>query len=133
VSQENVQLVKEAADAYNRGEVEAMLEYYDPNIEWVTPSGAIDDYVYKGHAGVKKLLSLWTEQFDNFHVDVARVLDLADDQVLVLGYQRGHIKGSDHELEQQMAYDGEVRDGKVTRVRVYLSWEDALKAVGLEE
>jgi hypothetical protein len=32
-----------------------------------------------------------------------------------------------------MAFAGEIREGKVARVRLYLSWEEGLKAVGLEE
>jgi hypothetical protein len=33
VSEENMQLVKEATEAYNRGGIEATLAYYDPNVE----------------------------------------------------------------------------------------------------
>jgi ketosteroid isomerase-like protein len=133
VSQENVKLFHEAVAAYERGGVEATLEYYDPNIEWITSSEAIDDYAYRGHEGVRKLWSLWIEQFDNFRLDAERVVDLADDRILVLGYQRGKIKGSDHELEQPLGVTIEVHEDKITRALVYMSWEEALKAVGLEE
>ena len=133
MSRENVKLFHEAVAAYERGGADATLEYYDPNIEWITASEGIDDYVYRGHEGVRKLWSLWTEQFDNFRLDAERVLDLADDRVLVLGYQRGQIKGSDLELEEPLGVTIEVHEGKITRVRVDISWEEALKAVGLEE
>jgi ketosteroid isomerase-like protein len=89
--------------------------------------------LYRGHEGVRKLWSLWTEQFDNFRLDAERVVDLADDRVLVLGHQRGQIKRSDDELEQPVGVTIEVHEGKITRARVYMSWAEALKAVGLEE
>ena len=133
MSEENVEVVRAAFAAYARGGAEATLAYYDPNIEWITASEAIDNYVYSGHEVVRKLWSLWTEQFDNFRLDAERVVDLADDRVLVLGYQRGQIKGSDDELEQPLGVTIEVHEGKITRVRVYMSWEEALKAVGMEE
>jgi hypothetical protein len=36
-------------------------------------------------------------------------------------------------LEQPLGVATEFRDGKATRFQVYFSWEEALKAVGLEE
>jgi ketosteroid isomerase-like protein len=56
-----------------------------------------------------------------------------DNRVLVLGYQRGRIKGSDQKLQHEIAFAGEIREDKVARVRIYLSWEEGLKAVGLEQ
>jgi ketosteroid isomerase-like protein len=47
--------------------------------------------------------------------------------------QRGRIKGSSHELEHRVAWDCEVRDGRVARVHPYFSWEEGLEAVGLAE
>jgi ketosteroid isomerase-like protein len=127
-----MQLVKEATDAYNRGGIEAALEYYDPNVEFITASEGIDDRVYRGHDGMREHYSLWREHFDDFHLDRERILDVDDSRVLVLGHQRGRIKGSDQKLQHEIAFAGEIRDGKVERVRIYLSWDEALKAVGLE-
>ena len=34
MSEENVEAIKRAADAYNRGDVDAVLQELDPEIEW---------------------------------------------------------------------------------------------------
>jgi ketosteroid isomerase-like protein len=36
MSQENLEIVRAAAAAYNRGDLEALMEAYDPAVEFVT-------------------------------------------------------------------------------------------------
>jgi ketosteroid isomerase-like protein len=64
---------------------------------------------------------------------VERVVDVDEDRVVVLLYQRGRIKGTDHTLEGRLGIATKFRDGRATRFQVYFSWEEALEAVGLEE
>jgi hypothetical protein len=45
----------------------------------------------------------------------------------------GRIKGSSHQLEHRVAWDCQVRNGRVARVDPYFSWEEGLEAVGLAE
>jgi hypothetical protein len=57
MSQENVEIVRRVSDAYNRGDVGAMLDELHPEIEWHPwlqlqfGGGAT---VYRGHQGVRK-------------------------------------------------------------------------------
>ena len=132
MSQENVQVVRDAIAAFNRGGVEAALEYVDPTIEWIGPPDWLEQRIYSGHDGIRRLASVWTENFDDFRLDLEKAID-AGDHVVALGCQRARIKGSDDRIEQPVGYDWEVRDGKGTRVQVYFSWEEALEAAGLKE
>ncbi len=133
MSQENVEISSNAMAALIRDGVEEFLDYCDPNIEWITPPDWLEERVYIGYDGVRQAVALFGGQVDDFHVELERVVDVDDDRVVVLLYQRGRIKGSGHTLEQPLGVATEFRDGRATRFEVYFSWEEALKAVGLEE
>jgi len=70
MSQEEVTAVSDTITAFNSGGVEAALEYLDPNIEWIGPPEWLEDRIYEGHDGMRKLASLWTEQFDGYRLDL---------------------------------------------------------------
>ena len=128
-----MEVVYETAAAYNRGGVEAALEYFDRNVELVAPPEWPEDRVGWGHAGARKVYSDWAQQFDDFRLGEGRVIDAGENGVVALFTQRGRIRGSDRELEQPVGMHYEVRAGKITRWHAYLSWDEALKAVGMEE
>ena len=132
MSQENVEIVRETLDAFNRQGVEAALAYFDPEIEWVGPPEWLEQNLYKGHDGIREIASVWTENFDEYRLDLEKAID-AGDHVLALVHQRARIKRSGDWIEQAIGYDWEVRDGKGIRVQVYFSWEQALEAAGLSE
>ena len=98
----------------------------------IGPPDWLEQRIYSGHDGIRRLASVWTENFDDFRLDLEKAID-AGDHVVALGCQRARIKGSDDRIEQPVGYDWEVRDGKGTRVQVYFSWEEALEAAGLKE
>jgi ketosteroid isomerase-like protein len=82
---------------------------------------------------MRKIASVWGENFDEYRLDLEKVIDVGGDRVAALVYQRGRIKRSSDWMEQRIGYDWEVRDGRGIRVQVYFSWEEALEAVGLSE
>jgi hypothetical protein len=42
MSQENVEVIRRAAAAFERGDLEGMLRYHDPEIEWVTTGAFVE-------------------------------------------------------------------------------------------
>jgi hypothetical protein len=124
-------MVRDAIGAFNRDGVEDALAYLDPEIEWLGPPEWLEDRLYLGHDGVRRLASFWTESFDEFRLDLERVIDLEGNEVVVLINQRGRMKGSDNWIEQPVGWHLQLRDGRVARAYIYFTWADALKAVGL--
>ena len=133
MSQENVETAYDVVAAYNRDGTEALLEYFDPDVELVAAPEWPEDRVSWGHAGIRKVMGAWNDRFDDFRVDPARVIDAGESGVVVLYTLHGRIKDSDRELVQSVGLRFEFRGDKITRWHSYLSWEQALKAVGLEE
>jgi ketosteroid isomerase-like protein len=133
VSQENVRLVTEAFEDYARDGIDATLSYFHPDVEWIVPEW-LEGETFRGHGGVRRAFGVMDDVFEHYRLDVEKVIDCPGDRVVMLLYQRGLIKGTDSEIEQQIAYDIEIHDRLATRVLVYSRWNDpALKAVGLEE
>ena len=72
MSQENVEQTKRAADAYNRRDVDAMLEELHPEVEWHSALSILlsgSPTVYRGHAGVGEWFREIDEALDEIHVE----------------------------------------------------------------
>ncbi|MDQ2939856.1 MAG: nuclear transport factor 2 family protein [Actinomycetota bacterium] len=130
MSEENVEVVRRTLETFNREGIEAALQYFDAEVEWLGPPEWLEQHLYKGHDGIRKIASVWSENFEEYRLDPEELID-AGDQVVALVHQRGRIKGSADLIEQRIGYVWAVRNGKGARVQVYFSWEEALRDAGL--
>ena len=131
MSQENVELVQAAFRSFEEGDIEGVLLACDENIE-ITQSAELlgasrNQY---GHAGVREAFGIWPEQWDDFRLDVVRVIDVGD-RVLVTTIQHGRGKGSGVEVEMPFAFVFAVHAGKIVEWRIFTREGEALAAVGL--
>ena len=134
MSQENVEVVRGMLQAFADRGLDAMAEFWDPDIDWRAAEGAIDDVgEMHGPVAVRRYVQDWIDTFDSLSVVAEELRDVADDRVLAIQRLKGRAKLSGIEVELRYAGVNTVRDGKVVRAREYLRVEDALKAVGLEE
>ena len=78
-------------------------------------------------------MRIWTEDFEDWSVELERAIDAGEDRVVAVFHQRaiGKASRAPVELHQGMVY--ELEDGRVIRMRNYVDPADALKAVGLTE
>jgi ketosteroid isomerase-like protein len=110
---------------------EAQGRYLDPDIEWEwEATGAVGD-VFRGLYGVARYWADWAADWESYVYRVKEyrnlgswVLTLAD----VKAVGRGGIP-----VEMQVFQMWQVRDGKVSVMRAFLSEAEALEAVGLSE
>jgi ketosteroid isomerase-like protein len=124
----NAEIVESGWEAFNDEGVEAALQYLDPEIEWWGPDDWLEERVYRGHDGVRRLLAFWTQAFDEYHVDVDETREFGT-SVLALCHQRGRMKGTGGRIENPIAFIfWEFRNDKAKRVDVYFSWEAAQDA-----
>ena len=135
MSQENVEAFKRAAKAGNRRDFEAMLEEFDPEVEWHPGLAALlggETTVYRGHEGVRELVRDLNESFAEFDLKYSEIRDLGD-RLLAIGRLRARGKASGAVTESPFCYVGEFRNGKVIGVRTFLDPKQALEAAGLRE
>ncbi len=135
MSQENVGSFKRFLDAYNRRDVEAMLEELDPEVEWhpaiLTPLEG-EPTVYRGHEGMREWVRDLDEVFAEIDVEFSEIRDLGD-RIVAIGSIRMRGKGSGAETESPIASVSDLKNGKSIRVRTYLDPKEALEAAGLRE
>jgi ketosteroid isomerase-like protein len=133
VSQENLELLRRGIEAWNRREVDAWLDLGTPDVEWM-PAGpaAVEQAVYRGHDEVRNGIAAVFETWEVFELQEGEVRDLGE-STLWLGRVRMRGNASGVELEQEFAIHNVARDGRIALIRTFLSWQEALKAVGLEK
>jgi ketosteroid isomerase-like protein len=133
MSQENVDLVYRASDAFNRRDLEALLALADPEVEAHSRIVELEGGgPYRGHEGVRKW---WKDVFDiapDLRHEIEQVRDAGDITVARLR-QRGRGVGSDAPMEQTQWMVTRWRDRKAVWWKVLLSEEEALEAAGLQE
>ena len=135
MSQENVEIVRRVSDAYNRGDVEAMLDELHPEVEWhpwLQLQLGGEATVYRGHQGVQTGIGELEEAFSEIQAEQSEIRDLGE-RVVAIGRHRARGKESGAITESPLAWIVEFESGKVIRVREFLDPEEALGAVGLSE
>ena len=70
MSQENVEVVRQVVEAFNRRDLAAMTQRFDPEIEW-EPAGpaAVERPVYRGRDDVSSGFAAAWEAWEVFRVD----------------------------------------------------------------
>jgi ketosteroid isomerase-like protein len=131
MSQENVEIVRSAFEAYNRGDLAAVLEAVDPSVVIVQPL-ELGGSTQHGHAGVVEALGMWPEEWDDYETDLVRTID-AGEHVVVVARQRGRSRATGMELDARFSFLMTLREGKIASWRLFVHEHDALEAVGLSE
>ncbi len=133
MSQENVEVVKESLAAYADGGIEVLLPFVRPDVVCYPFPEWVEEGVYRGHDGVRKVATIWTDTFDDFRVEFDEVEDHGSN-VVALGTISGLIKVTGAPLRQPMGVVySSFRNGLIGEIHFFTTWQQALKAVGLEE
>ena len=133
LSEKNVEIVRKSFDAIGRGDVDALLDLYDPDIEFEPLTGTrVETGGYRGHQGVRRYFEEASEVWDEVR-PVAGEITTTGDQVVVFGHCSIRGKASEIETDSPCSWVITVRDGKITRHRVYRTTSEALEAAGLAE
>jgi ketosteroid isomerase-like protein len=137
MSQENVEIVRRAFEAFNRTFTEGAPDYWellDPEVEWIPMSALLEGTRYHGHDGVREWMEVMKRDWTSYEVRPERHVDLGDDRVLTMGTWRARGRGGGVLLEFQHAtWLQELRKGKVVRLQTFTDRKKALEAAGLRE
>ena len=133
MSEENVELVRRAYDAFNRGDTDGALVVLAPDFEYTT-SGAIPGVTetYVGPEGFRRFVGWLLDQFDDARLEINDVIE-HEDQLVFRHTNRGRGKLSGAETNWDVWQVVRFRDGKAVRAQAFTTKEEALAAAGLPE
>jgi ketosteroid isomerase-like protein len=133
MSQENVELIRQAFEAFNDRGLDASEKFFDPDIVFdLSRSPFPDAGVYRGIAGVREWFQGLADAFGDVHYDLEKVRDLGE-QVAVLIRVRGRGPSSGIEVDYRFVPVFTFRGGRIIRMDRFAEWAEALEAVGLSE
>jgi uncharacterized protein len=129
VSQENVEIIRQAFEAYGRGDVATMLKAAHP--EQVTYRADPDGATYRGREGFIQAIAEWVEDFDEFTATAEEFIDANDRQVVVRVHQKAVGAQSGAPIEADFWFVHTLDDAKITRLDMFASKAQAFEAAGL--
>jgi uncharacterized protein len=93
MSEENVQIVRDAYDAFNGGDIPAVLATLDADVEWIEPGGGnAPSGTFRGPESVgQDVFAAVPENFDEFSAEAEDFRDEGD-RVVVTGRFKGRAK-----------------------------------------
>jgi ketosteroid isomerase-like protein len=133
MSQENVEMVRRAFQAYDRGDIDRALADFAPDCEYFA-TGAIPGRsgVFRGPEGYKEFFGWLRGEFDEARVDIDELID-AGESVVVAATIRGRGKQSGAPASWNIWQVWTVQNGKFVRGRGFTNRAEALEAAGLSE
>jgi ketosteroid isomerase-like protein len=115
MSQEDLELVRQAWEAWERGDMKAILAFYDQDIVWDF-SRAYGNVIlsdeYHGHDGVRRFFREWPGAFDGYYAHAEEFIDAGGGSVLVRVRQGGRGNESGIEIDMPYWQVYRVRDGR---------------------
>ena len=134
MSQENVEIVRTAFAAFDRGDIDAVLRLCAEDIVITQPPELPDaSPEQRGHRGVLEAFAIWPEQWEDYRIEILRIAPAPADRVIVTTRTRGRGRQSGVEVDMEFSFVFTIRDARIREMRIYVREDDALEAAGLSE
>jgi ketosteroid isomerase-like protein len=136
MSEEKVEIVRRAIDAWNRRDIEALIALGDPESEYVNSPTAVEPGTRHGPDEISAVMRAQWDLLTDGRWEIDRIYDRGE-QVIALGRVSRRMPGSDARLEDRVLVSWKIRSGKIVRTEVLGFGRDevqtALEAAGLSE
>jgi ketosteroid isomerase-like protein len=132
MSEETVDIVRRAIDAYNRRDFDEIraLNHHEVEVDWSASRGLAAG-IYRGEDEVLAFYRDFLDTFEQIRIEPDRYLESGD---FVVVPNSSYNRGRDGiETIARSALSFEVRDGLIARIRLYQETSEALEAAGLKE
>jgi ketosteroid isomerase-like protein len=132
MSLDNVELVRRSIDAFNRRDLEAASQYFDPEseVDWSRSRG-MEAGVYRGDEAIRRFWSTFFDVFDEVTVIPEEFIEVGDRVVVP---NRIRLRGRDGiEVQARSASVATIRGGRIVEWTLYQEKAEALEAAGRRE
>ena len=133
MSQENVEVLRRANEAFNRGDVEGVLACCHDDVEIEDLNNAPDlPPIVRGKDAARQVFAAWVTAFEDFVGEIEEYIDIDERYVACLVHYRGKAQGL--EVDVRAVDLWEVHGSKLVRGTLgFPNRKQALAAVGLSE
>ena len=131
MSDEDIAIVRDQFEAVNERDFErAMRGYADDVVLFVAEDATPEPGTYEGRETVGRWFGNWFQAFaHDYHFDIKEAREIGD-LVFIHVRHGGSGRTSGVEVHGELSYLYGVRDGKVARVEIYPTRQQALEAAG---
>jgi ketosteroid isomerase-like protein len=132
MSQENVELVCRAIEAWNQRDVTTLSALWrsDGEIDWSHARGPLKG-VYRGRGGRE---DFWDEFWSTFEASEVELSNFRQRGPYVVASNTAHMRGRDGvEVTARSTVVYTIENGLITRLRMFQERAEALEAAGLSE
>jgi ketosteroid isomerase-like protein len=124
VTRDDLAVVSRMFEGWAAGDLEAMLECADPDLEW---HAAVDGRFYRGHEGVREFFARRREE-GRLEIPLQRTVEVAPGRVLAVGRLRLMRPGRGL-ADSPGVWAFYVSDGRITRIEGHPSEREAIAAL----
>jgi ketosteroid isomerase-like protein len=130
MSQENVEIVRAAFDAWNRGDFDAWIRAWDEQAEFYPLRAQLEGGAYRGHDGLRRFIDEMVEEWDEVRFEVDEIRD-AGEQMVGFGRMRARGRASGVDIDVPLGVVGAVRGERIAYARFFSDPAAAVEAAGL--
>lgn len=130
MSDENVQIVRKAIDAFNESGVDGLIAYSPEDVVTYAIPEWLEDDVYHGHDGLRRVFA-WQDAFDRLIWDPLEIRGVGD-RVVVHARIVAETKAGGEIQQEFAAMCARISGGLVGELRMFRTWPEALDAVGAD-
>ena len=127
MSEQNVDLVRRIYEAWERNE--SARDFIASDVEYVNPEYAIEPGIRRG----RKSFAVVRQTYEDFQLQIERVIDAGEEDVVVLARYTATGRGSGVPVAGEHGYVWTVRSGLAVRFRWFQSHAEALDAAGVSD
>ncbi len=133
MSQENVDTVRAAFEAFNSGDIERVIARVHPDFEVeISAELSTEPDTYRGPDGMRRYFRSFEDAMEEIRFEAERFWDVGD-AVVVAARLTAKGRHTAIPVTQQFVQVWTLRGGDAMSVRTYASLSEALRVVGLEE
>lgn len=132
MSQEHVEIVRDAFAAFRAGDIERAFAHAAPDGVTVRAAPLPDPRTYHGREGTVQAFIDWTADFDEFEMTTGEMID-AGERVVAEIFQRGTGRASGVPVEGHFWFVYTFAGGLIVRQEFFNDKRQALAAAGLAE
>ena len=133
MSEENVEIVRAAYEAFERGDLEAISQLQGAAIEWQTSAEDPDAATHRGREAVRRYFEGYMETFPGLRAELEECVGVSDRQVLATVRYTGRARASGMDMDWRQWLIYTVQAGLIVRAEEYFDRNQALEAAGLQE